>query len=116
MLAGARKLNNLTAFVDYNKLGLSDFITNLVDVAPLPEKWRAFNWNVLEVDGHDLTAVIGAIGQAAEHKDAPTAVIAHTVKGKGVSFTENVPKWHSGAPTEAELQIALSELADPEVA
>ena len=114
MLAGVRGLGNLTAVVDYNKLQLSDFLEEMVDVAPLADKWRAFNWDVREVDGHDIRALVEGFQHSIEMTDRPTVLIAHTVKGKGISYMENVPKWHYGGPTDEELDTGLSELAEPE--
>ena len=114
MLAGVRHLGNLTAIVDYNKLQLSDFIEDMVDVAPLADKWRAFNWHVVEIDGHDIRQIVAGINKGLDETDRPTVLIAHTVKGKGISYMENVPKWHYGGPTDEELAIGLEELADPE--
>jgi transketolase len=80
-------------------------------VAPLAEKWRAFGWNAIEVDGHDIPQLQAAFRQAAATKGKPTAVIANTVKGKGVSFMENNPKYHGVAPSKDEVELALKELA-----
>jgi transketolase len=78
---------------------------------PLADKWRAFNWHVLEINGHDITQILEALKEAREIKGKPTVIIAHTIKGKGVSFMENNVDFHGKAPTPQEVEIALKELA-----
>jgi transketolase len=78
---------------------------------PIPEKFAAFGWNVIEIDGHDFEAIEGAVKAAKECKDKPTAIICHTVKGKGVSFMENVAKWHGSAPNKEQYEQAVAELS-----
>ncbi|RLG95552.1 transketolase, partial [Candidatus Bathyarchaeota archaeon] len=85
---------------------------DVVCLEPFPDKWRAFNWNVIEVDGHSYQELMDAFKQAEKTKGAPTMIIANTVKGKGVSFMENVAGFHGKAPTTEELQQALSELGE----
>jgi len=110
-MAGAfHKLDNVVAIVDYNGIQLDGFIKDIMEVAPLAEKWRSFGWHTLEIDGHDPRAVRQAFEEAAQTKGKPTAIVAHTVKGKGVSFMENNPKFHGVAPTPAEVALALQEL------
>ena len=110
MAAPFHKVDNLVAIVDYNGIQLDGFVKDIMDVAPLADKWRSFNWHVIELDGHDPKAVRAAFGEAAATKGKPTCLVAHTIKGKGVSFMENNPKFHGVAPTQDELKLALQEL------
>lgn len=111
MFAGHQKLQNLTCIVDYNKIQLDDFVTNILDLEPLVDKFRAFNWTTVEIDGHDFAQVIPALEQArANSSGRPTAIIAHTVKGKGVSFMENKVEWHGVAPKPDQVEAAVKEL------
>jgi transketolase len=110
MAAAFLKVDNLVAIVDYNQIQLDGFVKDIMDVAPLPEKWRAFGWHTVSLDGHDFTAIQAALAEAAATKGKPTCLIAHTVKGKGVSFMENNPKYHGMAPTQSERALALQEL------
>lgn len=110
MFGGFHKLDNLVAIVDYNGIQLDGFVKDILDLTPLADKWRSFGWHTIEIDGHDFTAVRKAFEEAQATKGKPTCVVAHTIKGKGVSFMENNPKFHGTAPTPAELQIALQEL------
>ncbi|NLJ69064.1 MAG: transketolase [Firmicutes bacterium] len=104
-------LNNLVGIVDENGLQNDGPTDAIMPMQPLAEKWRAFGWNVLEIDGHDMEQIVTALEQANEsNQGKPTAIIAKTVKGKGVSFMENVVEWHSGAPTDAQLEQALDEI------
>jgi transketolase len=110
-MAGAfHKLDNVCAIVDYNGIQLDGFVKDIMEVAPLAEKWRSFGWHVVELNGHDPAAVRAAYAEAAATKGKPTCLVAHTVKGKGVSFMENNPKFHGTAPTPAEVKQALQEL------
>jgi transketolase len=110
MAAPFHKVDNLVAIVDYNGIQLDGFVKDIMDVSPLAEKWRAFNWHTLEINGHDPVEVRSAFTEAAATKGKPTCIVAHTVKGKGVSFMENNPKFHGVAPTQDELKLALEEL------
>jgi transketolase len=110
MAAAHYSLDNLTAIVDRNRIQNDDFTEVAMRLEPLPDKWRAFGWHVQEVDGHDLTLVIEALEKAREVRGRPTMIIAHTVKGKGVSFMENNPEWHGKAPTPEQAERALAEL------
>jgi transketolase len=110
-MSGAKwKLDNLTVIVDENGLQNDTFVDEVMPVNPLPAKWRAFGWNVIEIDGHDMVQVVEALEKAKGIKGVPTVVIAHTIKGKGVSFMENVPKWHGAAPCDEEAVQALQEI------
>ena len=111
MFAGFHKVDNVVAIVDYNRIQLDGFVKDIMDLEPLAAKWRSFGWNVLEVNGHDIAELQKAFADAAAMKGKPTVVIAHTVKGKGVSFMENNPKFHGQAPTRDEAVRALAELA-----
>lgn len=111
-MAGAvYKTDNLVAIVDHNKLQAMGTIAQRFDTTPLPEKWEAFGWNVIEIDGHDMEQIVTALDTADTVKGKPTVIIAHTVKGKGISFAENVVSCHNVALTEELYQQALAELA-----
>jgi transketolase len=111
MYAGFHKLSNLTVIVDYNRQQLDGFLADILDPAPVADKFRAFNFAVTEIDGHDFGQVIPALEQARNAPNGqPTAIIAHTVKGKGVSFMENNVDWHGVAPKKDQLEAALKEI------
>jgi transketolase len=110
MAAPFHKLDNIVAIVDYNGIQLDGFVKDIMDVAPLAEKWRAFGWHTMEIDGHDIPAIQKALHEAEATKGKPSCIVAHTVKGKGVSFMENNPKFHGTAPTAEEEKLALQEL------
>jgi len=111
MYGGYHKVDNVCAIVDYNKIQLDGFVKDILDVAPLADKWRAFGWHTIVIDGHDLLQVKAAFVEAAATKGKPTCIVANTIKGKGVSFMENNPKWHGIAPSPQEVELALKELA-----
>ncbi len=108
MSAPKFKLDNLTVIVDYNHGQIDGRSDEVMNLEPLKDKWKAFNWNVLEVDGHNRVELAKVLPQKESGK--PTLIIAHTVKGKGVSFMEGVIDWHGVAPTDEQLQKALKEL------
>lgn len=110
MLAGHYKLNNLTAFIDYNGLQIDGTNEEVISVSPVAGKFKAFGWNVVETDGHCLESIIESIDKAKQVKDAPTVIVAKTIKGKGVSFMEGKVDWHGSAPKEEEKLQALKEL------
>ncbi len=111
MAAGHFGLDNFTCFLDRNKLQGDGKTEDLMMVEPLRDKWLAFNWEVREIDGHDISEIVAAIEWARTVKGRPQMIIANTVKGKGVSFMENVAAWHGTAPpTDDELVQALAEL------
>jgi transketolase len=110
MAAATYNLDNLTLIVDRNRIQQGDFTENTIRMDPLPEKWRAFGWSVIEVDGHDLGALRQTLGAVPVESGKPTCVIAKTLKGRGVSFMENKPEWHHGVPTEKQLAAAREEL------
>ena len=109
LAAAHYKLDNLTAIIDHNTLQITGHTRDVMSNEPLDEKWRAFGWAVKVVNGHDYAALTGVLSKPAE-MGKPTCVIANTVKGKGVSFMENVAKWHHGVPSEAEWKQAVAEL------
>jgi transketolase len=111
MFGGFHKVDNVVAIVDYNQIQLDGFVKDIMDVSPLADKWRSFGWNVIELNGHDIAALESAFAEAATVKGKPTCLVAHTIKGKGVSFMENNPKFHGTAPTIEEEARALAELA-----
>lgn len=104
------KLDNLVAIVDHNELQIDGWNRDVMNLEPLPEKWKAFGWHPIEVNGHDLSQLIAAFDEAKRVKGKPTAIVAHTIKGKGVSFMENNVDFHGKAPTPAEMEKALEEL------
>ena len=103
-------LDNLCVVLDYNKIQLDDFVTKILDLEPVVQKWQDFGWPVIEIDGHDVSQIVKALDQAEATKGKPTFVVAHTVKGKSVSFMENNPEWHGKAPKPAEAIAAIREL------
>ncbi|HEV8585986.1 MAG TPA: transketolase [Methylomirabilota bacterium] len=103
-------VDNLTVIVDYNKIQLDDFVTKILDLEPVVAKWQSFGWPTLEIDGHDLQQIGKALDQAEATKGCPTLIVAHTVKGKGVSFMENNPEWHGKSPKPAEAVAAIREI------
>jgi len=108
--AGQFKLDNLTAVVDRNQQQLDGWTRDIMDTEPLAGKWRAFGWNTIETDGHNFKKILAAFEKAKTVKGKPTVIIAHTIKGKGVSFMENNPDFHGKAPTAEEAERALKEL------
>ncbi len=110
MYAGHHKLDNVNVILDMNGYQLDDSNKAIMNLEPIADKWKAFNWNVLDVDGHNMAAVLNALQTAKAHTGSPTVIIARTVKGKGVSFMENNNKFHGVAPTADELKQALAEL------
>ena len=103
-------LDNLVVILDYNKIQLDNFVTKILDLEPVLAKWQSFGWPVLEIDGHDVTQIGKALDQAEATRGVPTFVVAHTVKGKGVSFMENDPEWHGKAPKPAEAVAGIREV------
>ncbi|HEX9627061.1 MAG TPA: transketolase, partial [Acidiferrobacterales bacterium] len=108
MAAAHLKATNLTAIVDYNKVQQSGHVAQMLELDPLADKWRAFGWAVREIDGHDMAAVVDALEALPLDAERPTALIAHTVKGKGVSFAEDTYLWHSNNVNDEILARALS--------
>ena len=110
MTANKYKLNNLIAFLDYNGLQIDGNIKDVKSVDNLKEKFEAFGWNVQEIDGHSIKEIIDAIDNT-NSSNKPNIIIAHTIKGKGVSYMENVVGWHGKAPNDEEYEIAISQLS-----
>jgi transketolase len=111
MSAAHFKVDNLVAIIDHNKLQLDGWNREIMNLEPLADKWRAFGWHVLEVDGHHFPQILTAFEKGSEVKGQPVAIVAHTIKGKGVSFMENNVDFHGKAPTPQEAEKALQELA-----
>ena len=110
MAAGHYKLDNLCGILDYNHLQIDGNIADVVGPEPFPEKFRAFGWHVVEVDGHDFESLAKGFEEARNTKGQPTMIIAHTIKGKGVSFMENNYKWHGSAPNQEQYEAAMKEM------
>ena len=110
MFAGHHKLDNLCAIVDVNGLQIDGRTADVMPSEPLDAKFAAFNWHVIKVDGHDFDALRAAFAQARQNAGAPTAILAKTVKSKGVSFMENDPGWHGKAPNKEQYEQAMTEL------
>jgi transketolase len=115
MAAGHYKLGNLCAIVDYNKMQSDDFNERIMRLEPLGAKWRAFNWSVRAIDGHNFDEIAAAFVAARAESDKPTMIIAHTTKGKGVSYMEGVPSWHGSVTMKPEeIRQALADLGVPQ--
>jgi len=115
MSAAHYKIDNLTAIVDFNSFQLSGFIEKVMSLNPLSDKWRAFGWHVVEIDGHDMKQILDSLDEVEKVRGKPSVIIAHTQKGKGVpfiekAFNEGISKYHGIPLTEAELKRALEEL------
>jgi transketolase len=111
MASGHFKADNLCAILDYNGFQIDGKTCHVMELEPMVEKWRAFGWNTVEIDGHNMQQILSAYEEARSYKDKPTIIIAHTIKGKGVSFMEHVCDFHGRAPTKEEEAQALKELA-----
>ena len=112
MAAARYKLDNITAIVDRNRIQATGPTKDIFDIPNLEDKWRAFGWNVLSVDGHDVSAILAVLDEAAALKGAPTVIIAETIKGKGISFAENTAAFHNAALSQAQYDQALVEIAE----
>ena len=110
MCAAHYKLNNLTAFVDFNGLQIDGNIEEVMNPSPIDKKFEAFGWNALVIDGHNYDDIIDAIEKARNCKDMPTVIVCKTIKGKGVSFMENDAGWHGVAPSKEQCEKALAEI------
>lgn len=110
MLAAHRKLDNLVVIVDNNNLQIDGAITDVNSPYPIDKKFEAFNFHVINIDGHDFDAIAAAFKEARETKGQPTAIIAKTVKGKDVSFMENQAAWHGAAPNDEQFEVAMADL------
>lgn len=110
MMAGHRKMSNIIAVLDANKYQLDDSTKSICDMEPFTDKWKAFHWEVKEIDGHNMQQVVDALDWAKTVKNKPVMIVAHTIKGKGVSFMENNNGFHGVAPNDDECKLALKEL------
>ena len=111
LVANHFKLNNLIAIIDHNKMQSLDFCENTITLSPFADKWKAFGWNVIDIDGHDHNALKDALARATGSKLKPTVIIANTIKGKGISFMENNILWHYRFPHKGEeYDSAINEL------
>ena len=108
LTASTRKLDNLVAIIDRNMIQLDDFTDRMIILDPLEEKWDAFGWKVMSINGHDVVQIIHALNEAKKEKGRPSVIIAHTVKGKGVSYMENTAILHTGALTNADRMYITS--------
>lgn len=109
------KLNNLIIIIDYNKLSSFDGVNDSMNLEPLAGKIRAFNYHVIELDGNDMKQVVNGLNEAYMVQDKPVVIISNTIKGKGISFMENNPKWHSGALSDEEYKIAMQDLQEEDI-
>lgn len=112
MAAGHYRLDNLCAVIDVNRLQIDGEVAKVMNVEPVADKFRAFGWHVIDIDGHDMAALLKAFAEAATIKEKPTAIVARTVKGKGVSFFENKAAYHGVTPSDEELPKALECLGE----
>jgi transketolase len=112
MAAARYKLDSITAILDRNRIQATGPTKEIFDIPNLEDKWRAFGWNVLNVDGHEVGAILDVLDKAAAIKGAPTVVVADTIKGKGVSFAENTAAFHNGVMTQEQYDKALAEIAE----
>ena len=110
MAAAHHELGNLKVILDRNRIQNDDFCETQMRMFDIPAKWRAFGWNVKEINGHDMNEVVEGMNYLSETNDGPSILIAHTVKGKGVSFMEDNPSFHGAAPNDEQYALALSEL------
>jgi transketolase len=115
MAGGHYRLDNLCAIVDKNELQIDGWVRDVMNVDPLAEKYAAFGWNAIEIDGHNMQQILDAFDRAARCEGRPTVIVAHTVKGKGVSFMENQASWHGVAPNKEQFEKAIEELKSPAV-
>jgi len=110
MLAGKYKLNNLTSIIDRNNIQIDGFTEDIMPLEPFRAKYESFNWHVLEIEGHNIESVVDAVNESKAIYEKPTAIIAHTIPGKGVDFMEKNFEWHGKPPTASEAKVALREL------
>lgn len=110
MFAPRHGLDNLCAILDHNQVQQTGKVAEILDIAPIVEKWRAFNWHVLEIDGHDMSQIVDALDEAESVSGGPTMIVSRTVKGKGVSWMELNSEWHGKAPDPEQTRRALAEL------
>lgn len=108
--AGKNNLSNLTMFIDRNNIQIDGFTEDVMPLEPLADKYKAFNWSVIEIDGHNFEEIVSAVNKARAIYENPTAIITRTIPGKGVDFMESTPKWHAKAPSKEDAEKALKEL------
>lgn len=112
MFAGKYRLHNLITIIDYNNIQIEGLVSDIMPLEPLADKWRSFNWHVIEVDGHDFRAIDTAVEEAKTISGKPTVIIAHTIPGKGVSYMERNYKWHGNPPNAEQAEKAIAELKE----
>jgi transketolase len=112
MLAAKFELDNLKVIVDYNGVQQTGTTRHVMPTEPIADKWKAFNWHVIEIHGHNMAVILDALDYADEIHGRPVVIIARTTKGKGVSFMENAPQWHGGIPSGEQFRSALAELQE----
>ena len=110
MSANKFHLDNLVAIIDYNNLQLDGYCHEVMPIEPVKDKWISFGWNVKEINGHNINEILSVLEKLKNHQDLPTVIIAHTIKGKGISFMENMAEWHGKAPDEDQFKLAIQEL------
>lgn len=111
MAAAHHKLDNFCALIDYNKLQSDNSNDAIMRLEPLAAKWRAFGWDVAEIDGHDISQILAALREAGETRERPSMIIAHTIKGRGVPYMENIAAWHGSVKlTRPQTEEALAAL------
>ena len=110
MFAAHYKLDNLLGMIDYNRKQIDGDVQDIMGIAPLADKWRSFNWHVIEADGHDLAQLLAAFEEGRNTKGKPSVILAHTVMGKGVSYMEDDYRWHGVPPNPEQADQALREL------
>lgn len=110
LFAAKYKLSNLTLIIDRNNIQIEGHTEDTMPLEPLKEKYISFNWNVLDIDGHNIAAIVNAVNEARKVDDRPTVIISHTTAGKGVSFMEDKSEWHARTPNREEAKLALGEL------
>ena len=110
MCAAHYRVTNLITILDYNRVQLMGPVAEIMEISPVKEKWISFGWNVVEIDGHNISEIISSMEKVKKFKSKPTIIIAHTIKGKGVSYMEGKSEWHGKPPCKEELKIAISEL------
>ena len=111
MAADFHKAGNLNVIIDRNRIQNDDFMEVQMEIGDIGNKFESFGWKIIEIDGHNMSEIVDAIGEATNERSLPCAIVAHTIKGKGVSFMENNPSFHGKAPNDEELKLALEELS-----
>lgn len=110
LFAAKNRLSNLTTFIDRNNIQIDGYTEDVMPLEPLVDKYKSFNWHVLDIDGHNIEEIIDTVNHARATYERPTIIISHTIPGKGVSFMENLPEWHGKPPNAIEAKKALHEL------